>query len=609
MGESYESFYTGGYSSMSPDYGGFVGYRLNASTIGSPTSIQTANQISEVLSRIREGVKNVEVQTVSPDVFDQIPKEQFKEIAAISKLTGVKPSMHAPIIDPAGFGEKGWEGDKAREDAEARIFSSFEKSHELDPKGNVPVAIHSSAGIPGYEYMPDKDKKPGEAGRFKERRLILIDQDTKQMTQVEEERKYYPTNTEEENLAGGKLRVPRKEVEVLNRSDWDNKMTNLAFYKKEAQEVMKDYPLVLAEHAEQPATNEVLKNLSQEEQISYSKLRDADLFLDNIEMSFASLFHKAYKFGDEKQREKLQELGDEYKKKRNEQYIEVGDHIIPKIGSPVIKLQYLDNAIKRLHDITSQKAPEVYKPVEEFAMEKAAETFGNVAWKAYDKFKESAPIMAIENMYQGMAFSKADDMKKLIDESKKVFVKNAVKKGMSEGSAKQEADKLIGVTWDVGHLNMMKKHGFTDEDIIKETEKIAKNIKHVHITDNFGYSDSHLPPGMGNVPFKQILEKMEKAGVLDKTRKIVEAGGFVQHFKKSPHPFVMSAFGSPIYGAKMAPYWNQAAETFGGYFAFPMAYLPEKHFSMYGTGFSGLPEELGGQIPGTQSRFSGTPNA
>jgi hypothetical protein len=30
---------------------------------------------------------------------------------------------------------------------------------------------------------------------------------------------------------------------------------------------------------------------------------------------------------------------------------------------------------------------------------------------------------------------------------------------------------------------------------------------------------------------------------------------------------------------------------------------------MYGSNFASLPEELGGQIPGTQSRFSGTPNA
>ena len=114
---------------------------------------------------------------------------------------------------------------------------------------------------------------------------------------------------------------------------------------------------------------------------------------------------------------------------------------------------------------------------------------------------------------------------------------------------------------------------------------------------------------MGNVPTKEIMEQLEKAGALKDTRAIVEAGAFVQHFKKSPHPFVLSAFGSPIYGAKMAPYWNQVAGVQGNYFEFPMAQMPEKHFSIYGSGFSMLPEELGGMMPGTQSRFTGTPNA
>jgi len=69
------------------------------------------------------------------------------------------------------------------------------------------------------------------------------------------------------------------------------------------------------------------------------------------------------------------------------------------------------------------------------------------------------------------------------------------------------------------------------------------------------------------------------------------------------------AIGSPIYSMEMAPYWNQAYGTRGAYFAYPMAHMPEKHFSTYGSGFSSLPEELGGQIPGSQSRFAGTPNA
>jgi hypothetical protein len=114
---------------------------------------------------------------------------------------------------------------------------------------------------------------------------------------------------------------------------------------------------------------------------------------------------------------------------------------------------------------------------------------------------------------------------------------------------------------------------------------------------------------MGNVPLKDILKQLEKDGKLQDFRAIVEAGTFVQHFKKSPYTHVLSAFGSPIYGPSKPVYWNQTADVQGGYFGSPMAYFPEKHFSLYGSGFSGLPEELGGQMPGTQSKFAGTPSA
>jgi len=185
------------------------------------------------------------------------------------------------------------------------------------------------------------------------------------------------------------------------------------------------------------------------------------------------------------------------------------------------------------------------------------------------------------------------------------------KKGMNKKEANEVAEKLIGVTWDVGHLNLLKKAGFNDEDIIKATKEIQPYVKHVHLTDNFGYSDSHLAPGMGNVPIKEILKELEKNGKLDQISKIVEAPGFVQHFKRSPHGLTLAALGSPLYGPKMAPYWNQVASmaSGGGYFGSPLAMMPEKHFSLYGSGFSSLPMEVGGQIPGTGSRFSGTPNA
>jgi len=92
--------------------------------------------------------------------------------------------------------------------------------------------------------------------------------------------------------------------------------------------------------------------------------------------------------------------------------------------------------------------------------------------KSYNKFGESAPTIAVENWAPGTAFSRADDLKGLIEESRKNFVGQLVKeKNMSEAKAKKIAEKHIGATWDVGHLNLYKKRGFTDKDIVKEIIK------------------------------------------------------------------------------------------------------------------------------------------
>jgi sugar phosphate isomerase/epimerase len=617
--ENYETFYKGGFSSLSPDYGNFVGYRLSPGKIGSPTGIQTANQLNEVVERIREGVKNVELQPIQPDTFEQIPKEHFKEIRALMKLSGVKPSVHAPMIDPAGFGEKGYEGEFGREDAERRLFNVIEKSHELDPKGNIPIVIHSSSGVPGMEFKPRAGTKPGDKDRFEEWRGAIINKESGQMSKIEVDQKYYPT-MQPDFEKGGTVMTPTEQINSSNATEWDAKLTELATFRKHANEIIGNAPLLLAEYKDKPLTKEVIGTMAPDQQAQYGKVRDAQIFLDNVRLNFSGAFNKAYKYGSEKQKEALKKLSTEYTE-------DLGK-IKNTAWAPIEMERTLDKAIVGLKDITTKKynqrtgeeikgwdAPQLFASAEDFAMEKASQTFGNLATKSYDKFKDNAPVLAIENMYSGMAFSRAEDMKKLVEESRKVFVKNATKSrsdgglGMSEGAAENHAKKTIGVTWDVGHLNIMRKHGFKKKDIVAETKKISKMVKHVHLTDNFGYSDSHLPPGMGNVPTKEILEQLEKAGALQNSRAIVEAGAFVQHFKKSPHPFTLSALGSPIYGAKMAPYWNQVANTQGNYFNFPLAQMPDKHFSLYGSGFSMLPEELGGQVPGTASRFSGTANA
>lgn len=51
------NFYRGGYSSFNPEYGNFVGYRMNFSDIGTSLDARTANQVREVSKNLNTGIK------------------------------------------------------------------------------------------------------------------------------------------------------------------------------------------------------------------------------------------------------------------------------------------------------------------------------------------------------------------------------------------------------------------------------------------------------------------------------------------------------------------------------------------------------------------------
>ncbi len=618
MGDNYISFYGGGYSSMNPNVGNYVGFRMGAGQLASTTSPMTANQLNEAISRIKEGVKNVEVSLVSPEIADGVPRQQFEEMKALMKLTGVKPSVHAPVIDPSGFGERGYGGDYARADVERRFIDVLEKAHALDADGNIPVVFHASNAGTGSEYRPQG--KEGNKDRFHIVQEAIINRETGQLQAIKEDRKFYSDARPTKDGKGkilldaskpldqqGEIYSIERSLRSANVSDWDNSLREIFMLKKEAEENI------------DKATNkgrlyEMMKGLpiaQKEGELTQNYLNRAEVFMEDTNSRFASVFSKAYEYGSKEQRKILEKTAKEWNKELEEKAKGIKD----QIGLNILNNELMDKKLRDLNNIMSDPnlggAPKINVRAEDFAREKAAETFGNVAWKSFEKWKDKAPVMAIENLYPGMAFSRAEDLKKLIEESKAKFIENAKGK-MSESEAKKKADKLIGATWDVGHLNIHKKHGFTDKDLVEETKKITPLVKHVHLTDNFGYGDSHLGIGMGNVPVKELLKELEKNGDFASMRKVIEAGGLVdpnKGLKMNPLRATMGAFGSQVGGGSSPAYWNQIDTIQGNYFGFPMAYLPEKHFSMYGSGFSTLPEELGGQVPGTGSRFSGTPNA
>ena len=599
---------------------------MSGAVLGCSGSVQTANQLGETVNALKQGVKAFEVSLLAPDTVEAIPKEHFKEMRALMKLSGVKPSVHGPVLDAAGFGEKGWGGDLERADNERRMFDAIEKAHVLDPNGNVPIVFHGSAGAPGPEFQPGEGKN-----RFEVKKSFAINRDTKQMAPLEREYKFRP-GSPESLTKGGELYTPEAQLDSINATEWENKMIDLSKANKEDRNIIKKSSESLKKVYGNAVRNDKnkfvdmhtgkeLADLDSNQIEDYNNLQRTNIFVEDSKLKFTDSFHKAYKYGSDVQKKELKNLAEEHSERI--------DRVHPNaVLSTAERQEILEESSQKLRKITRQRGiekdgklvpderygvPKIFEEVETFAMDKSAETFGNLAMKSYEKFGGNAPVIAIENFISGTAFSSAEKLKELVESSRDSFVKQLIRdKNLSKSEAQEIAEKQLGVTWDVGHLNMIKKKGFTDEDVLAETRKISEDksmVKHVHLTDNFGFADSHLAPGMGNVPFKKIMEQLEKTGRLGEMRKIVEAGGFVQHFKKSPHGMSMAAFGSPIYGMSAGPYWNQVTEMQGSYFGGYGTLNPQQHHSMYGSGFTTMPIDLGGQMPGEQSRFGGTPMA
>lgn len=598
---AYEFFYEGISSpySLNKDYGElFSGYRMPSAEIGLTTDPRIGNQLAEMSTKLSVGTKLIEIEGLSPQVLDAIPKQQMTEMNRLAKLTGVETSMHGPLVEPSGYSKEGW-SESGRIQAENEMYNAVSRAHDLNPEGNVPVTFHSNA------MLPEAEEKIKEDDMIRSKSIIMVDPRTGQIQQIKEEPKYFPEQGIHPEIKK-QIFEPQKEIDRKNKEMWLQNLNNVNYYamvgQREIDEIFKgakDDKNLLDRYSKYSKNTEEFEKLPEtEKELIAPVLRQVDhasIFLRDSYNAMRNLYNNVYKDANEKDKKKL----DAYK-----------EYLIPFVKEGIeedpAKIREFAKMVQQgVHVLKGIEQPKLFMPLNDFLVEKSGETIGNVAWKSYDEFKDKAPIISIENPPIGTALSRADELKKLIEQSRKSFVDKAVDKGMSKSQAEDTAKKLIGATWDVGHINMLRKYGYEKEEIIKETETIAPFVKHVHLSDNFGMEHTELPMGMGNVPIKEIMEKLGKEGF--EGRKIVEAGDWWQHFKTPPTAYTLEAFGSPIYGAMMAPYWNQMSGTYGTYFSGYGKVLPEQHFSIYGTGISNLPTELGGQIPGRQSRMSGTP--
>ncbi len=622
-----ENLYEPGYASFNPREAvpHYLGKQnlIPASKLGMTVDPRTANQISELSHKLNVGTQAIELGTMDMPTFDTIPKQHWEEMRRKAKLAEAKLSLHAPIqdMDPSGFGQQGWDASK-RELVERQLKDVIDKAAVLDKDGNLPVTIHGS-NTAGSTFKIIGDKKDYE-------QLIGVDKSTGQMVPIKESVQFQPGG----NLKDGETMDPITALKSHNQTSWRKEIDQVLFEKENADKILSDvYPVAKEVYAAIKTSppeerNKLFNQLPPQQRELVLNLQTADAHIHQAELSVTGLFDKAYQYGGkdenerEERREKLKKLAEEYDRSLHgghttEDYKKIVEKIqkekdltksekekLEKIQMAQIDLANQSHTIQNFAEKLREYNPEMITPIEDFAIDKGSETFANTALHAYKKYGEGAPVVSIENLYQGMGFSQGKDLKNLVEKSQQRFIEKATKEGMSKSEAEKAAKRLIGVTFDVGHLNISKGHGFKDEHLVKEAEEIRKHVKHVHITDNFGYSDTHLPIGMGNVPVQALLEALGDEG--ERARKINEVGGWFQHFKSNPFQEILGAVGSQIYSTSSGPTWAQTGGFQQSYMEGYGMMLPDTHYQTFGAGFSQLPQSLGGARGQTgQGRMGG----
>lgn len=620
-------------------------FYVEGKLLGATTSPQTANQLQEASSRLNAGVRHIELELISPELFDSVPKKHFEELGSMAKLTGASINIHAPAqTDLAGFGTgKGQEhwSETQRMSAEESMKHMIDRGRDLGE--NTVVNFHSSGGVPAFEWQ--KEIALGEGERKlppeEKRKVFVIDRSDPRrgITPLEYEEKQY--------FGGEEIWHPERRRRNMNETQWNQERLQLFNYEKEKAEVndrigtLNSQIMPLEAGNQKGVLNPEEKRNLEEGKRKLKVMNDhieelnshVDTQLQDLHDKFVRytpdkkkrpfLERRGTEYGklikaSKREREDMKKFGREYEEGHNKILRETSD--VKEAEKKLMKLyenykgHVEENRVDReklLNVIQEMPAPERYISTDEFAKEKLSDTVSGAAFYAYDKHKEKAPIIAVENVFPDWTLGRADSLKKAVQKSREKFAKKLVeKKHLSKSKAEEVSKKLIGATWDVGHIAQLRKFGYSDEEIAKEAELIAPVVKHIHLTDNFGFSDTHLAPGQGTVNIKEQLAKLKKGlgKEYGKVAHILESGGFASQFKTSPRLQELEYFNSPLYEHKAGPHWKDIAYTHAEYNMGMGLQFPEKHFEMYGAGFSNLPQELGGQVQGDKSRFSGNPN-
>jgi len=126
-----------------------------------------------------------------------------------------------------------------------------------------------------------------------------------------------------------------------------------------------------------------------------------------------------------------------------------------------------------------------------------------------------------------------------------------------EEEAKQEAKRRLKGVWDTGHVNIWRKYmkdldekEFKQWYVDKAKEWMKEDIMgHVHITENLGWEDEHLPPGEGNTPIREFMDLVKEEALKEDPEERIAIITEPAHHDYKAMLGSWKLFGSSIYGA------------------------------------------------------------
>ncbi|MBI2574592.1 sugar phosphate isomerase/epimerase [Candidatus Woesearchaeota archaeon] len=527
------------------------------------------NQLEALQAKIRQGAMRVELGfmgrgkgsmgqgSTTPEMYGLEERRDMKELAKFNKVILTTHSTPA-IGNVSGLTEQGF-NEMAREQAFNEIRRAIDFAADVTQGGAV--VLHTGEfQRPLYDNYPDFAMNPAETdvghrmhpeSERKKAVFHVVDERTGQVIPIRTDQPV-PLPVWKKDGKGNYVmdeygeRVPETETDPANPATVRYKMAprEWSYFVEESSRWNR-------EHSDQAPRNAELQYFIEQNDMQRLQFKSLSKFyggIEEVEETKKSLekVKKALTFYEELEKNtppedlwKLKQQSGTHPEMRG--LIPPDDPRLPTQILKDLKTNYESLLQRRIYSELSytQQARDIeerqkyIKPIKEYAIQKSADTIaraGLFAMQKSEQMKTPEPIfVAPENIFPETYGSHPQELRSLIVAARKSMAQELEKRhGYDSQHAAELAQQHIKATFDIGHGYTWRKYFIGDPDksiaendtsfkrwLLDEVEKLARDkiIGHIHVSDNFGYEDEHVDPGMGRAPIKEFVERMKAHGI------------------------------------------------------------------------------------------------